>query len=248
MYFILSKLLIFILSPILWVFVLLIIALVTKNSKRKKRLLISSVLLLYVFANHLLFNQFARAWNIAPYPKNNKKVYSCAIVLGGFSGADNGKGYFNTNADRFIQGIKLLKTGKADHLLISGGNGNLIPGTFREGDWVRGQLKELQFPDSSILIEDRSRNTIENAVFSKAILKKANLHPPYLLVTSAFHMRRALMIFKKRGFDVDAYPCNYMGGTDAVSLSNLIPDAGALAGWDIYLKEVVGYAVDYFKK
>jgi uncharacterized SAM-binding protein YcdF (DUF218 family) len=246
MYFILSKVLLLLIFPFTWIFVLLVYAVITKNTRRKYRLLIATAVLLYLFSCPLLLNWLAGAWD---YPaSNNQKHYSCAIILGGFSSVDNnGNGYFNSSADRFIQGMKLLTDGKAGHLLISGGNGNLIPGKFREADWVKTQLQELKYPDSSILIEDRSRNTIENAQFSKPILQKAKLQPPYLLVTSAFHMRRAYMIFKKQGYNVDADPCNFTNG-GGFSIDALIPDAGVLAGWNTYLKEVVGYVVDSFKK
>ncbi|WP_183576253.1 YdcF family protein [Mucilaginibacter sp. X5P1] len=248
MYFILSKVLLFLLFPLLWVFALIITGLVTKNRKRKKRLFIASVVLLLLLSNSFLFNEFAKWWGYQPY-SDSKKIYSCAIVLGGFSSADkNGNGYFNESADRFIQGVRLLETGKVKRILITGGNGNLIPGNYREGTWTKTQLKDLNIPDSSILIESNSRNTIENADFSKRILQENHVQPPCLLVTSDFHMRRSMMIFKKHGLNVVAYPCNYMAGRGNVSITSfIIPDADALAGWSVYLKEVVGYVVDYWK-
>ena len=247
MYFILSKVLLFLLFPLLWVFALIVAGLVTKNRKRKKRLFIASVVLLLLLSNSFLFNEFARLWGYQPYSGNQK--YSCAIVLGGFSSADkNGNGYFNESADRFIQGVKLLQTGKVKRILITGGNGNLIPGKYREAAWVKTQLQDLNVPDSSILIESNSRNTIENADFSKRILQANHVQPPYLLVTSDFHIRRSMVIFKKHGLNVIAYPCNYIAGHCDLGLANfIIPDADALAGWSMYLKEVVGYVVDYWK-
>jgi len=248
MYFILSKVLLFLLYPILWFFVLFIIAIATKNARRKKRLLIASVVLLYIFSNSLLLNLFAHAWDYSPYPANSTKTYSCVIVLGGFSGVDgSGNGFFNGASDRFIQGIELLATRKAKHLLVTSGNGNLIPGKFKEADWVDTQLKNLQFPDSSILIENNSRNTIENAVFSKKILSARDLNPPYLLVTSAFHMRRSMMIFRKEGYNVVPYPCNYIVGRGNITIVDLVPNAETLSNWNLYLKEMVGYVVDYWK-
>jgi len=249
MYFILSKVLLFLITPLFWIFALLVLTIIVKNTKRKKRLLIISVILLYIASCPLFLTLFSRLWDVKKYPEGNNRHYSCAIVLGGFSSPDkNGKGYFNWAADRFIQGIRLLATGKVNHLLITGGSGNLVQGTFRESDWVKGQLQQLKVPDSSFFIEDRSRNTIENAIFSKTVLQKAHLQPPYLLVTSVFHMRRALMIFKKQGYDVDAYPCNFINDDSAISFADLIPDSGTLLGWNIYLKEAIGYIVDYYKK
>lgn len=249
MYFILSKVLLFLIYPLVWIVVLLIIGFITKNKKHKKRIFIATAVLFYIMTNSFLFNHFARMWDIPPYPPNNTRTYSCGIVLGGFVTEDkDGNGHFNSSADRFIQGIRLLSIGKISHLLITGGSGSLIQGKFREGDWVRTQLKEFKYPDSSIFIESNSRNTIENATLSKPIIQKAGLKPPYLLITSAFHMRRAMMIFKKEGYNVDAYPCDYIAGTAPASFSDLIPDIGYLQVWTSYLKEVVGYAIDYYKK
>lgn len=248
MYFILSKVLLFLLFPLLWVFAFFLTALLTKNPKRKKRFFIIALVMLYFFSTPFFLNRVANWWSTKPGRANEPKVYSCAIVLGGFSGPDeNNNGYFNGSADRFIQGVRMLTTGKAKHILITGGNGSLFPGQFSEGNWVKTQLHELRIPDSSILIENRSRNTIENAVFSKAILQKAGLQPPYLLITSDFHMRRSLMIFQKEGYNVVPYPCNFIAGNTGNSFYDLIPDGGAIGGWGIYLKEMVGYVVDKWK-
>jgi uncharacterized SAM-binding protein YcdF (DUF218 family) len=248
MYFVLSKVLLFLIYPFLWVFALLVMALMAKTPRRKKRFFIAAVLVLYIFSAPLFLNVLAGAWSVDAPTGKDLRVYSCAIVLGGFAGSDkNGNGYFNGSADRFIQGLKVLKTGRAKHILVTGGNGNLFPGAFSEGKWVKSQLDELKVPDSSVLIEGNSRNTIENADFSRPILQKAGLEPPYLLITSDFHMRRAYMIFRNRDYDVVPYPCNYMAGFNGFNLVDLIPDAGTLAGWNIYLKEMVGYVVDSYK-
>jgi uncharacterized SAM-binding protein YcdF (DUF218 family) len=246
MYFILSKLFIFLLYPVIWVFAMLLIALLAKDPKRRKHFLISGTILLYVFSTPVFLNAVAAVWNVDT-PVKKGKVYSCAIILGGFSSlGKNGQGYFNDDVDRFIQGIKALQTGKATHILITGGNGSLVQGTFREGVWVKKQLDSLKIPDSCVLIESNSRNTIENAAFSKPVLQKAGLKAPYLLITSDFHMRRANMIFKKQGYDVDLYPANYTGGSKFL-FDDLIPSGGEMARWNLYFKEMIGYVVDKWK-
>lgn len=248
MYFILSKVLLFLLFPLLWVFALFIIALFAKSPKRKKRFFIIALVVMYFFSAPFFLNQFATWWSVKPVTVKKSNIYSCAIVLGGFSsGGQNGAGYFNASADRFIQGIKVLAIGKATHLLITGGNGGLIPNQFSEGNWVKTQLDSLKVPDSSVLIESRSRNTIENAEFSKPMLQKAGLKPPYMLITSDFHMRRALMIFQKQGYNVIPYPCNYMAGHNETGATDFIPDGASIGGWEFYLKEIVGYVVDKWK-
>ncbi len=246
MFFALSKLLLIFIFPLTWILTLLIIAIVTKNQKLKRRFLILSTALLLIFSSPFLLNQFAKLWDIDPVPLKNTGPYSCAIVLGGFSGEDgNGNGFFNDKSDRFIQGLKLFTTGTVSHILISSGNGNLLHDKFAEADWVKTQLQQFKVPDSCILIENRSRNTIENAAFSKVMLNNMHLQPPYLLVTSAFHMRRSLGIFNRAKLDVLPYPCNYLAGRGRTSPDSFIPDTETFYRWTIYLKEVVGVIVNY---
>lgn len=248
MYFILSKILLFLLLPLNWVLLVLIIGVFKRDKVKRRRYFIAGLALLYIFTVPLLFKGFTRIWDVKPGLTNaDTTMYSCVIVLGGFSGSDGqGGGRFNWAADRFINGAQLLTTGKAKRILITGGNGALVPGAYREAIWAKLQLQKLGIADSLILTEGNSRNTLENAEFSKKILQANNLKPPYLLVTSAFHMRRAAMIFDKKGMDVIPYSCSYLTDNSHIYLTDILPEADILAHWEFYLKEVVGYVVNYF--
>jgi uncharacterized SAM-binding protein YcdF (DUF218 family) len=250
MFFFFSKILLIFILPFSWILALLIAALFVKKPPLKRRLLIISIALSLVFTNPFLFNLFASHWDIKPAPLTKKGPYSCVIVLGGFSGEDGkGQGHFNESADRFIQGLKLYTAGRATRIFISGGNGNLVRDKYNyaEADWVKTQLQQLKVPDSCILTEDQSRNTIENAAFAKPVLEKNHLQPPYILVTSAFHMRRSLGIFKKANIDVVPYPCNYMTVNENFSMNQFIPDGEIIGNWNFYIKELVGTTVNIFK-
>lgn len=249
MFFILSKLLVYFIYPISWIIVFLIFACFTKHKKHQRRALIAAVVLLLVFSNPFLLNQFAKQWDIETAPLKNPN-YSCALILGGYISEDNtGKGFLNWGADRFIQGIKLKESGKVTHLLFTGGSASLVPDKFNftEGNWIRKEVGNFQIPDSTLLFEKRSRNTIENIQFSKIILKSQHLQPPYLLVTSAFHMRRALLICRKAGLNVVPFPCNFFAGKSLFTFADFIPSAQTLSDWNIYLKELIGYVVTYIK-
>jgi uncharacterized SAM-binding protein YcdF (DUF218 family) len=246
MFFILSKVLSFLIIPLLYIFVLLAIAVFSKKPKLKRRCLMWGFILLWVFTTPLFLNLLAKAWDVPTGKLEAGKSYSAAIILGGFAGDGNtGKGSFNWAADRFIQGAMLQRTGTVKKLLISGGNGLLFNKGFKEADWVRSQLLALQIPDSCILIENESRNTLENASLSKGLLLKNRQQGPYLLVTSAFHMRRSLQIFKSRGVNVIPYTCNYIAGKDDISFLDLVPEAGVMNTWGIYIKELIGVAVNH---
>eukprot|EP00257_Ricinus_communis_P024174 XP_015584322.1 uncharacterized protein LOC107262639 [Ricinus communis] len=123
-----------------------------------------------------------------------------------------------------------------------------MPDGFREATWVGNEVKKLNVPDSAVIQENQSRNTLEDASFSKKILEQQHLTPPYLLVTSAFHMRRALLIFKKAGINVVPYPAAFSGDGSHVSVDSFIPDGGTLSGWGTYTKELVGYVVAWLHK
>lgn len=241
MYFIFSKILYFLITPFFWICFLLILGLLIKKRPRlRKRLLLSSVVVFFVFSNPFLLRCFARFWN---YPQTIiTGKYSCAILLGGFaSEKGNGNGYFNPSCDRFIEAAELKTTGKISHILISGGNASLNPDSFREADWVKNEFINLNIPDSSILIERNSRNTLENAQFSKNILATKHLKPPYVLITGCYHMRRAMYIFKKAGLDVVPYSAEHFSAFRRFSFDEFIPSPVILAEWNTYTKELIGY-------
>jgi uncharacterized SAM-binding protein YcdF (DUF218 family) len=244
MSFILSKTLLFFLHPFLWVLALVAISLFVRNTKWRKKIRIVAVILLFIFSNPFLLNRVARWWDYPRPQLNANQKYSCAIVLGGFISEDaQGKGFFNGSSDRFIQGLRLQATGQAGHILITGGNASLMPDGFTEGGWVINELKVLHVPDSAVIIEKQARNTTENARYSKNMLQKAHLAPPYLLVTSAFHMRRALATFKHEKLAVIPYACNFGVSSDTVSIDDFIPNATVMDGWTTYFKEMIGWLI-----
>lgn len=248
MFFLLSKLLIYFLLPFNWILALLLIAYFIKNKQYQRRTYMAALIVFLLFSNGFLLNWFSANWDIQPVALKPNQTYSCALVLGGYISEDENKhGFFNGAADRFIQALKLKETGTTSHLLFTGGNASLTPDGFIEGSWLRQELHPYHFADSTLLFETQSRNTIENIRFSKSILQVKHLPPPYLLVTSAFHMRRALLICKKAGLQVVPFSCNLSPAKTKFSLDDFIPSGDTLNGWNSYLKELVGYMVTSFK-
>ncbi|MGG9970960.1 YdcF family protein [Ferruginibacter sp. SUN002] len=191
-----------------------------------------------------LITWYANWWQPKPRDVSKDNTYSCGILLGGFASPDeNNNGYFNATSDRFIQIVKLYQQKKIQHILISGGNGKRSNKDFTEGDWVRKELHEMGIPDSVILYEDKSNNTAENAANTKKLLDTAGLKAPYLLVTSAYHMPRASLIFKNAGVKTVSFPCNYTVGNAGYHLDGIIPSPENLLSWDKYLKESAAYVI-----
>jgi len=250
MYIFFSNLAVLFLSPFSWIVALLLVALLSKNPKWKKKSLLSAVLILFVFSNMFLLNCYARWWDVPPAPLEKGKIYSAAIILGGFTSEDNtGKGFFNERSDRLIEGMHLKTTGRVSHIMMSGGNRAGAGAQFTEAAWVNKTLKEFNFPDSVILTEHQSINTMENAEYTRQVLQQSQLKGPYLLVTSAFHMRRAMYIFKKKGVDVLPYPCDYVAGnTNTATPDYIVPNLYALITWNYYIKELAGMVVAHIQR
>jgi hypothetical protein len=83
--------------------------------------------------------------------------------------------------------------------VFSGGSGALIYDEGAEAPFALRMLENLGIPRARILLEDRSRNTVENAIFSKALVQPKP-GERWLLVTSAHHLPRAIGVFRKMGF------------------------------------------------
>jgi uncharacterized SAM-binding protein YcdF (DUF218 family) len=145
---------------------------------------------------------------------------------------------------RLLHGFRLYRAGKAPLLLLSGDG--LTPGD-SEAAQMASVLREWGVPAEALLLEERSRNTHENAVESVALAARRGLRR-LLLVTSAFHMTRALGLFRHEarghGIAVLAAPTGrYSVYRRPFRLLALLPDAGALANSTLALREHLGILV-----
>ena len=118
-------------------------------------------------------------------------------------------------AERLTEAVVLLRRFPDLRLVFTGGSGRLKPGPVTESDAARRFWTELGIPVERMSFEDRSRDTWENAVFTKEMLQP-NPGETWLLVTSAAHMPRSVGIFRKLGFQVVPWPVDYhTTGTNA---------------------------------
>ena len=106
-------------------------------------------------------------------------------------------------------------------------------------------LKSINIPDSAMIIENESKNTYENAVFTKKILDSLKINGNFLLVTSGYHMRRSMAVFKKAGYkNLTPYVTNRVSGIRRFSFDHLlIPNQDALFTLQILIHEWLGYLV-----
>ncbi|MDA8099579.1 MAG: YdcF family protein [Nitrospiraceae bacterium] len=123
-------------------------------------------------------------------------------------------------------------------LLFSGGSGEITPGAVSEAAASTRLAEDLGIQPDRILIEDRSRNTLENAGETRRILKGTTI----ILVTSAFHMKRAVALFQREGFTVIPAPTGFRAETRPPSVRNILPSADSLATTATALSEYLNRA------
>ncbi|TDH20047.1 YdcF family protein [Segetibacter sp. 3557_3] len=239
---VLSKLFTFFLAPVYWIAGLIILRYFTISRILKKRLLTTAILLFLVFSNEFLFSKVVQQWQPVRPPEMNN-TFQVGIVLGGFTSFDRlGKGYFNTAADRFIQANKLYQQGVIKKIIVSGGS--LWGNEPSEAAFVRNELIASGVNPNDVLQELRSRNTYENALFSKRIMDSLQLPAPALLITSALHMKRASQLFKSAGIAIQPFPCDYRVLDRKFQADDyLLPKLDILDKWAYLNKEVVGLII-----
>jgi uncharacterized SAM-binding protein YcdF (DUF218 family) len=143
--------------------------------------------------------------------------------------------------DRIIAAAALAKRYPNARIVFSGGSANLISNDAREADFAGAVFESLGVAKSRLIMERRSRNTQENAEFSRALVAPKD-GERWLLVTSAFHMPRSIGLFRKAGFAVEPYPVDWwIGGRgDLWAFSSVAIDG--LARTDIAVREWIGLA------
>ncbi len=143
------------------------------------------------------------------------------VVLGGAIDADlsasHGTTVFTRGADRVIEAAALARQYPKARIIYSGGSGNLIGADAREADYAAAIFERLGIGKDRLIMERRSRNTSENAIFSKELAAPKS-GERWLLVTSAFHMPRSIGIFRKVGFAVEPYPVDWRTGASGDGL------------------------------
>ena len=241
MFFYLSKILTFLISPTVIILCVIILALIVKKPAIRRKLLITSLVLLLFFSNPFIINQLLKFWE--PESRiNTAQVYDAGVVLSGFMNWDKESKSlsFGESADRLTEGLIQYRKGRIKTIIISGGSGSLVDDT-RESVLAKAFLTEnCGVPDSVVLIDTVSRNTYENAVETKKIMNAAGLKSA-IMITSAWHMRRAEGCFKKVGLDVDIHPIDGMYQGQRYFLSDLIiPNTRNIVRWENLMHEIAG--------
>ncbi len=235
----LHKILPLIVSPLGLVFLLLIWAMF----RRSTRYLFLAIVILYLASLPAVSNRLV-AFLEGDYQRQVTAVAAQAdavVVLSGMVRsipATNGYHLeWNNAVDRLFAGIDLIKAKKAPRLVLTRG---LLP--WDEGPPEGEQLKkvavEMGVDPQAILLTETVQNTEQEAQAVRKLLPRENLS--ILLVTSAYHMPRAVQLFSQRGFTVIAYPVDFRAQDTSTSAMDLLPNAGALAETSLFTREMIG--------
>ena len=154
--------------------------------------------------------------------------------------AERGTVVFDNFAGRLIAAAALARRYPKARIIYTGGSASLVAeGAASEADFAPAAFESMGISADRIMVERRSRNTLENAEFSK-VLAAPKDGERWLLVTSAFHMPRSVGIFRKAGFLVEPCPVDWrLGGASDLTTSTVISVDG-LARADLATREWIG--------
>jgi len=247
MFFILSKLLTWLIMPFSQILILLLLWLFVKHKIWKRRSKIAFLSLFLFYTNPFLSWFALNTWEVPATPFSEiTKNCDYGIVLGGVSNMltlPQDRIHFNQSADRITDAIQLYKTGKIKQLIMSGGSGSLTHRELKESTRVKDYLLAIGIPSEDIIAEDQSDNTYQNAVNTMELVQKLNANASTLLITSSTHMRRAAGCFEKAGLNPDIFSADIQTSPMEFSFGLFIPSIGAISTWSALIKEWIGYTV-----
>ncbi|MDX2201759.1 MAG: YdcF family protein [Hyphomicrobiaceae bacterium] len=253
MFFFLSKLLWFFAQPSNVAFVLILVgALLMLTAPRSVlgRRMATAGLLAFVVLGFTPFNQILLAplesrfqrpdLGLGPPPAG-------IIILGGAEDGradpDREMAGLNEAAERYTEGIALARRFPQAKLVFSGGSGGIIADAGApEAVAARRLFKALGIAPERVVLEERSRNTWENAIFTRAMLDPKP-GERWLLVTSAYHTPRAVGCFRKAGLEVEPWPVDFRVAERFADMLQPYPDQ--LRRVDTAVREWIGLVAYY---
>ncbi len=245
MFFIISKTVTIFLMPIYWLVALGLGWLFAKKLKVffKKTFITTFIIL----TNPFLINTLMLGWEIAPIPIDRVGKFEIGIVLTGVvnsSKTPQDRIHMAEGADRLLHALMLYRQGKIKKILITGGNVSITGKVYAsEARKLATILLQEKVDEADIIIEENARNTRENALFTKAILDKHFPNSAYLLITSGFHMRRAVACFEKVGIKVTPFSAGFYTQDfyNTLHFGAILPTEKSLYLWQIWVHEFLGY-------
>ena len=203
-----------------------------------------SICLSILFSNGIVIGKFVALWEVPGTKIDELKTYDYGIVLSGMFEYNGRLDRLSARrgSDRLWQAVHLYHKGKIKRIILSGDSGYVFKEGLHEADQLKRLLIEQNIPASDILIENKSRNTHENAKETVKFLKEGELiSNSFILITSAIHMHRAEACFKKEGLDCATFSTDhYYDPSSSLSINSFVPSAEAFIMWKRMIKEWIG--------
>lgn len=241
-----AKLLHYLLQPLSWVTLLLLLALLRPGRHETWRRGVTALALLLLMAIGWmpLPDALQRSLEMAHRapPASDLGQYAGVVVLGGgLDSAYKTQGHdepvLNDAAERMTTAIALLRQAPALRLVFTGGEGDMTASGPSEADRARQFFAQQGLDVKRITFENQSRNTYENAVYTAA-LPGVDKGQRWLLLTSASHMPRAFATFTHAGWNVTPWPTDYRTGLHTPWLRYSLSEGATR--WEAVLSEYVG--------
>ena len=234
------------LSPIYLILLLLLAAYLLRSKHRTRNTLIATAVAFALFFTcRPIYNLVSNIWadglttEIKP-----GTTYHYGIVLGGFGEWDEERNRpdFSKHVDRLLEGIQLYHKGTIKTIILASDGSNRIPDDpdDQSGNPIgmRKYIERLGVAPTDLILENKATTTRENAQFLLEQLGDSLKSARPLLITSAEHMRRAVMTFEQAGIPVDAY------ATDCIIKEKKRKSLFSLTvmnNWPSLLHELLGY-------
>lgn len=178
-----------------------------------------------------------------------QQVDAIVVLGGGMEGRYEGVRTLpdlNDSADRLWVGARLYKQGVSERMVLSGGMFASDALKEPEAPAMQFFMQDMGVPTSALMLEQRSRTTYENALFTHELLLQgadssaATFTPTVALVTSAFHMGRSVLWFEKAGFKVYPVRADVRVIPDQRQFWEHLPKPQALDESTMAIKEYLG--------
>ncbi|SKA33486.1 YdcF family protein [Consotaella salsifontis] len=246
MFFIVSKIAWFLLQPLAAIIVLAVIGLLLRwlglTATGTALMTLSFAALIVITLSPVGLLMLGTLEDRFPQPKLPAEVTGIVVLGGALDtrvGRTRGEVEFNEAADRMTTGVELARRYPKAKLLFTGGVAAVLEDDIPESEPAEEFFTAMGLPRDRLILESRSRNTIENAIFSR---KLADPKPgeTWVLVTSAFHMPRSVGCFRKAGFEVVPYPVDFRTPSGSVRWRPSSMVTRNVEKVDLALREYIG--------
>lgn len=252
----LSKLLPLFIYPLGLASILLLVSLFfgLRRSRWTALPIVLALIILLTASNPHLSDRLVKSLEWQYLPASEIPNADAIVVLGGATRGISPPAIMadmNEHGDRILYAAKLYQEGKAPLIVLSGGRIDWYGNQESEADDMAEILQIMGIPSYALIKEPSSLNTYQNALYTKKILEEKGIKQ-VILITSAFHMPRSVLIFRRQKIDIIPAPTDFFITEHILEKYNysleskiigLFPSAGSLDRTTKVIKEYIGTVV-----